>query len=133
MKCLIVEDDPISCRIMEKLLSKHGGNSTTADNGQIAVEKFSQALENKTPYKLVMMDIMMPEVDGLVAVQKIREMERSLGIKEEQQVKIIMTTALSDPRTVMKALYEVQANSYLFKPIDPQKLVVELHALKLIA
>jgi len=59
-------------------------------------------------------------------------METHLNISLAQRVKVIMTTALDDPRTVMKALYESDADSYLIKPIRLQKLVDELRTLKLI-
>jgi len=75
----------------------------------------------------------MPVVDGLESVQTIRQLEKSNGISESDKVKIIMTTALTDPRTVMKALYESDANSYLVKPITLQKLTGELKSLKLIS
>jgi two-component system chemotaxis response regulator CheY len=79
------------------------------------------------------MDIMMPEVNGLQAVLTIREKEAAMKVTAPQRVKVIMTTALDDPRTVIKALYESDANSYLTKPIRLQKLEDELRLLKLIA
>ena len=79
------------------------------------------------------MDIMMPEVDGLQAVIKIRSKEELLNIPQKQRVAIIMTTALTDPRTVMKALYESDANSYLTKTVTARKLEDELRKLGLIA
>jgi two-component system chemotaxis response regulator CheY len=75
---------------------------------------------------------MMPEINGLQSVLSIREIEASMNMPLTRKVKVIMTTALDDPRTVMKALYESDANSYLVKPIRLQKLVDELRKLKLI-
>jgi len=49
------------------------------------------------------------------------------------KVKVVMTTALDDPRTVMKALYESDADSYLVKPIRMQALDPELRAIRLIS
>ena len=79
------------------------------------------------------MDMMVPEVDGLQAVAAIRKLESLMGIPLTQRVKVIMTTALDDPRTIMKALYESDANSYLVKPIRLQQLQAELRALKLVS
>jgi len=132
MKCLIVEDDTISSQVLEVMISRHG-SSDVVGNGREAIDRFQQAHESNSPYDLILMDIMMPEVNGLQAVLTIREKEASMKISSKQRVKILMTTALDDPRTVMKALYESDANSFLIKPITLQKLTDELRILKLIA
>ncbi len=62
---------------------------------------------------------------------KIREIEKELGIKESGEVKVIMTTALDDPKTVVKAFYKGGASSYIVKPISKQKLLYEMHKLGL--
>jgi two-component system, chemotaxis family, chemotaxis protein CheY len=131
VKCLIVEDDRISSQVLEKMVSKYGSYDV-ADDGKKAEDLFRQAHESKKPYDLILMDIMIPEVDGLQAVQDIRKAEALMNIPVKQRVKILMTTALDDPRTIMKALYESDANSYLVKPIRLQRLEEELRSLKLI-
>ena len=130
MKCLIVEDDPVSSQVLEKMISMYG-TFDVADNGQVAVDLFRQGHDNQ--YDLILMDILMPVVNGLQSVQTIRELEASMDIPLTQRVKIIMTTALDDPRTVMKALYESDANSYLIKPIRLEKFENELRMLQLIS
>ena len=132
MKCLIVEDDRISSRVLEKMISSHGIFDTVA-NGRNAVEQFQQAHGSNTPYDLILMDIMMPEVDGLQSVREIRKIEEIMNIHWKRGVKIIMVTTLSDPSTVAKALFESDANSYLVKPVTGQKLGSELRRLKLIS
>ena len=131
MKCLIVEDDKISTQVLEKMMSKHGRSDAVVD-GRQAVELFLKAHESKSPYDLVLMDIMMPEVDGLLSLQKMRETETAMQIPSAERTKVIMTTALSDPLIIMRALYESGADSYLVKPIRLQKLEDELRELKLI-
>ena len=131
MKCLIVEDDPISSQILGRMISRYGTSDVTV-NGKEGIDQFRQAHESNSPYDLILMDIMMPGVNGLQAVQTMREIEATMNISVKQRVKIIMTTALDDPRTVMKALYESDASSYLIKPIKLQRLEGELRTLKLI-
>ena len=131
MKCLIVEDDKISSQVLEKLMSRHGSVDTAVD-GQRAVEMFRRAHEAKSPYDLILMDIMMPEVDGMLSVQTLREKETALQVRPAQRVKIIMTTALNDPLVMMKAIYKAGADAYLVKPIRSLKLEDELRDLKLI-
>jgi len=132
MKSLIVEDDRISSQVLEKMISRHGGYQVVR-NGQQAVDSFRQAQESGAPYDLVLMDIMMPEVNGLQSVAALRQLESSRGVPRAKRVRIVMTTALDDPRTIMKALYESDADSYLVKPIRLQKLEEELRSLQLIA
>ena len=132
MKCLIVEDDTISSQVMGKMIFKHGSFDVAVD-GQKAIALFLQAHESGSPYQLILMDIMMPEVDGLASLLTMRQKEADMKIPWAQKVKVIMTTALDDPRTMMKALFESDASSYLVKPIRLQKLEDELRVLKLIA
>lgn len=131
MKILIAEDDRINGKVLIKMTAKYG-NADLVENGQEAVDRFLQAHADQKPYDLILMDIMMPEIDGLHAVRIIREKEAELKIPQSGRVKIIMTTTLSDPRTVIKALYESDANSYLTKPIGVTELADALQALKLI-
>jgi len=131
MKCLVVDDDRTSSLIAERLVSRHATCDVVV-NGQEALNLFLRAHESKSPYDLILMDIMMPETNGLQAVLSIREKEAFMNIPLSQRVKVIMTSSLDNPLTVIKALYESDANSYLTKPISGQMLANELKKLKLI-
>ena len=132
MKCLIVEDDFASRSILNRFLAEHF-DCDTAVNGEEALQAFKKALEANRPYDLICMDIMMPNMDGLETLRHIRESERLTGIALGDEVKTIMTTSLSDPKTVMNSFYEGGAAAYLVKPITKQRLELELRNLKLIA
>jgi two-component system chemotaxis response regulator CheY len=132
MKCLIVEDDFISRRVMKELLATYF-ESDIAVNGEEAVTAFRLAHESKKPYDLICMDIMMPVVDGNEALRQIRDLERKIGIPPEIEVKVIMTTALDDPKTVIDSFYKSGATSYLVKPISKHKLMRELRSFRLIS
>ena len=131
MKCLIVEDDFISRRIMKELLSPYF-EADIAVNGEEGVASFRLAHELKRPYDLICMDIMMPGVDGSEALKRIRQMEKELDVPPGLEVKVIMTTALDDPKTVIDTFYKGGATSYLVKPISKQRLVRELRTFGLI-
>lgn len=131
MKCLIAEDHLLSRRILKELLSSQF-DCDVAVNGQEAIDSFRLAHESKRPYDVIFLDIMMPEVDGLEALQCIRAMERSMEIPHNLAVKVIMTTALDDPHTVIRSFNECQADAYIVKPLSRHKLVKELRALKLV-
>lgn len=132
MKCLIVENDSISIQVLKGLISRYVIASDIAINGQEGIDLFLQAHESNSPYDLILMDIMMPGINGLQSVLTIREKEALMNVSFMQRVKIIMITVLDDPRTVMKALYESDANTYLVKPIRLQELEDALRKLKLI-
>ena len=114
MKTLIVEDDFTSRLLLQELLKSYGP-SHIAVNGKEAVEAVQVALETGKPYDLICLDIMMPEMDGQEALRLIREQEESRGILSSRGAKIVMTTALDDPRNVMVA-YISLCDANLTKP-----------------
>ena len=128
MKCLIVEDDFISRRILKEMMSQYA-DCDIAVNGQEAIDSFRLAHESKRPYDLILLDIMMPEVDGNEALRQMRELEKKMGMPQPFEVKVIMTTALDDPKTVVNSYYKGGANSYIVKPVSKQKLLYELRQL----
>jgi two-component system chemotaxis response regulator CheY len=131
MKTLIVEDDFISRRILKDILSAHGDCDIAID-GEEAVQAFRMALDDKRPYELVCMDIMMPTMDGQEALKRIREIEKERGITGTREVKVIMTTALDDPRNVVESYYRGGATAYLVKPINKGKLLGEIRGFGLL-
>lgn len=131
MRCLIVEDDFMSRRILKELVSPFG-DCDIAVNGQEAIASFHLAHESKRPYDVIFMDIMMPVIDGMEALKSIRSLERKMVIPPGLAAKVIMTTALDDPRTVIKSYNECEADSFIVKPLSKQKLIKEMRALKLI-
>ena len=131
MRTLIVEDDFIARRILKDILSPYGDCDIAID-GDEAIQAFRLAHEDNKPYDLICMDIMMPEIDGQEALRRIREIEKDTGIRPSGEVKVIMTTALSDPKNVVAAFYKGGATSYIVKPINKQKLLEEVRNLGLI-
>jgi len=128
MKLLVVEDDFGSRRMMQKLLEPYGDVDVVVD-GEEAVEAFKMAWEESAPYEIVFMDIMMPKMDGHEALKRLREIEREMGVKSADEVKVIMTSVLEDPKNVIEAYYGGSATNYLIKPIDREKLEDELERL----
>jgi two-component system chemotaxis response regulator CheY len=130
VKCLIVEDELKSRHIFKELLSSFG-ECDIAVNGQEAIDSFRLAHESKRPYDVIFMNLMMPVVDGLTALREIRSLEKSMEMPPGQRVKAVMMTAPGDPRTVIKAFKEGEANSFLVKPITKKKLDREMVTLML--
>ena len=131
MRILIVEDDPISSRLLQVILSVYG-NLSTVENGEAAVYAFVRAWRKRKPYDLICMDIMMPKMNGIDALKHIRRIEESNGIPRNQRVKVIMLTALDDTASVTEAFFEGGATAYLVKPLDRAKLLKEFENLGLL-
>ena len=131
MRILIVEDEFTSRKLLMALLSDFG-QCDTASDGEKCVVMFREALSSGEPYDLVCMDIMMPNKDGHQALKEIRSIEHESGIKPQNEAKVIMVTALNDPKTVVKAYYKGGAAAYLPKPIEVESLHAILRDLALI-
>lgn len=130
MKTLIVEDEFVSRMLLQELL-KNYGPAHIAVNGREAVQVACKALEAGEPYDLICLDIMMPEMDGQEALRQIRAREESMGIMSSNWAKIVMITALDDPKNVVASYYSL-CDAYLTKPIQKTKLTEELRKLRLI-
>jgi two-component system cell cycle response regulator len=111
MKILIVEDDPISRRLLEAFLGKWGYAVVTTTNGSEAWK----ALQDEEAPSLVISDWMMPDMDGLKLCSKIRKMERA------NYVYFIILTANRTKESVIKGL-EAGADDYVVKPFAQEEL-----------
>ncbi|PKN17418.1 MAG: response regulator [Deltaproteobacteria bacterium HGW-Deltaproteobacteria-6] len=130
MKILIAEDDFTSRLLLQKILSAYG-ECHIAVNGKEAMDAFGRALTEGSPYHLICLDIMMPEMDGMEVLKTIRAMEEENGVNSSTGVKIIMTTALGDPRNVVGA-FKSLCDAYLVKPVNKSKLLDYLRSFGLI-
>jgi two-component system sensor histidine kinase/response regulator len=109
---LLAEDNPVNQKLAVRLLEKRGHHVDVAFNGKQAL----LALE-KTSYDLVLMDVQMPEMDGLEATMLLREKEK---LSEHHQAVVAMTALVmkGDRERCMAA----GMDGYLTKPIRPQEL-----------
>ncbi len=110
---LLVEDNLINQLIAEELLNLHGLSPDIAQNGKEALAKFQQK-----HYDLVLMDIQMPEMDGLEATRHIRAFEKSMGTIP---VPIVAMTAhaLQEDKVLS---FAAGMDGHISKPIDPELL-----------
>ncbi|AHC14853.1 response regulator [Salinispira pacifica] len=125
MRFLIVEDDFGSRRLLQAILKEFGEIETVVD-GEEAIDAFKLAWSEERPYDLILLDIMMPKLDGQQALQLIRSTEKEMGVSAKNEVKVIMTTALEDPANVIRAFNRGGATGYIVKPIQKEVLLDEI-------
>jgi len=130
MKCLIVEDDFSARKLLQTYLYDHA-DCYIAINGPEAVDAVRQALEQGQGYDLICLDIMMPQMDGLETLEAIRHIEGDYRKYGHKPAKVIMTTALSDPKHVIGS-FKMGCESYIVKPIRKDELLREMAKLGLI-
>ncbi|MCR4557993.1 MAG: response regulator [Saccharofermentans sp.] len=119
---LLAEDVLINAEIMKELLRIKGAIIDHAENGRIALEKFAASELNH--YDAILMDIRMPEMDGLEATERIRALDRA----DAAMVPIIAMTANAFDEDVQRSL-QVGMNAHLTKPVDPERLYQTLEEL----
>ena len=130
MKILLAEDDFASRKFMSKILDKYGDADITV-NGLEAVDAFLMALDDDERYDLVILDVMMPMLDGYQVLSTIRKFETERNFKPEERTKVIMTTALNDEKNV-KMAFDLGCTIYSGKPIDQNRFEQALKKLGLI-
>ena len=121
-RVLLAEDVSVNAEIMIMMLSMREIQADLAENGRIAVEKFEEHEEGY--YDAVLMDMRMPEMDGLEATRRIRAMNRP----DAKSVPIIALTANAFDEDVQQSM-QAGLNAHLSKPIEPEALFTTLEEL----
>jgi two-component system, chemotaxis family, chemotaxis protein CheY len=124
IKILIVEDEPTSRKTLNSFLLTLG-EVDIAVNGNKAITAVEKAIENNKPYELIFLDIIMPELDGITTLKKIRRLETQHEVNEHAKSKVIMTSANTDKDVILKAAH-AGCTSYMIKPIDKTRLYNEI-------
>ncbi len=121
-KVLIAEDVEINAEILKKILETRGMEADVAENGKIAVECFMS--QPKGYYSAILMDMRMPEMDGLEATRVIRSSDK----EDAKTIPIIALTANAFDEDVQRSL-QAGLNAHLNKPIQPDVLFETLENL----
>jgi len=115
MHILLAEDNQLNREIAQYILEEAGAVITTAEDGEQAVRLFSES--EIQSYDAILMDIMMPKMDGLEATRQIREMKR----RDAAEIPIIAMTANAFVEDRKKTA-EAGMNAHLTKPLEVEKL-----------
>ena len=115
-KILVVDDDFGTRKLMNRILHRKGFVDQ-AVSGREALGAFMMSQDYSEPYDIILLDVTMPDMDGVEVLKEIRKLEASRG---SQPVPIIMVTGRKD--TMMNS-FGSGCNEYLIKPISPKILL----------
>lgn len=107
-KILVVDDEPPVCNMLKKFLTKKGYKATTALSGKEAIKR----VRKERPH-IVLLDIRMSPMDGIETLQRIKEINKEIGI--------VMITAVKDDKVGKKCL-RLGAYDYITKPLSLEYL-----------
>ncbi len=112
LKVLVVDDYAENVELLQELLTVNGYEIVTAYSGKEALRKVNLDLPD-----LILLDIMMPEMDGYQVCEELRKKE------DTKEIPIIFVTAKTEVKDWTHAIFNVGVNSYITKPINPKKLL----------
>ncbi len=115
-RVLLVEDNPMNQMMMQALFEQLGLDTFLAENGKIGVEKVLEFQSKGSPPDLVLMDMQMPVMDGIEAIQKIR------SYPECHRIPIVPLSAYAFKEQI-KIVRQLGVDDYITKPVDFEKLL----------
>ena len=122
---LVAEDNEINALLMRSLLTRLGHHAVITTNGEEALESWLAAKSAGAPYDLVLMDIQMPQLDGVETTKRIRSREAGQPGRRTPILALTANTLVED----RYACFEAGMDGFLIKPLDREKLAEALAAL----
>jgi DNA-binding NarL/FixJ family response regulator len=113
-RILVVDDEPLNVDYLQQELEAHGFVIETATNGVEALERIAEA-----PPDLVLLDVMMPELDGIAALRILK------GDPETRLIPVVLMTALNAVEDRVRGI-EAGADDFLSKPVDDRELLARI-------
>jgi PAS domain S-box-containing protein len=125
LSILVAEDNEINALLMRSLLTRLGHHAVITTNGEEALESWLAAKSAGAPYDLVLMDIQMPQLDGIETTKRIRAREADQSGRRTP-ILALTANALVEDRY---ACFEAGMDGFLIKPLDREKLAEALAGL----
>jgi PAS domain S-box-containing protein len=122
LSVLVAEDNEINALLTRSLLVRLGHRVVVATNGAMAVESWIAAGSAGAPYDLILMDVQMPELDGVEATKRIRMREAGRCGRRTPVLALTANTLVED----RYACFEAGMDGYLIKPLDRERLAEAL-------
>jgi PAS domain S-box-containing protein len=125
LSVLVAEDNEINALLMRSLLTRLGHHAVITTNGEAALESWLAAKSGGAPYDLVLMDIQMPQLDGIETTKRIRGHEAGQAGRPTPILALTANTLVED----RYACFEAGMDGFLIKPLDRDKLADALAGL----
>jgi CheY-like chemotaxis protein len=122
LSILVAEDNEINALLIRSLLVRLGHRPVVATDGQVALESWLAAETAGTPYDAILMDVQMPELDGIETTRRIRAQEAGRNGKRTPILALTANTLVED----RYACFEAGMDGYLIKPLNRERLVEAL-------
>jgi signal transduction histidine kinase/DNA-binding response OmpR family regulator len=122
LSILVAEDNEINALLIRSLLARLGHRAVITTNGDEALESWLSARSAGTPYDLVLMDIQMPQLNGIEATRRIRSLEAGEPGRRTPILALTANTLVED----RYACFESGMDGFLIKPLDREKLAEAL-------
>jgi PAS domain S-box-containing protein len=125
LSILVAEDNEINALLMRSLLGRLGHHAVISTNGEEALESWLSAKSAGSPYDLVLMDIQMPQLNGIDTTKRIRQLEAGQSGRRTPILALTANTLVED----RYACFEAGMDGFLIKPLDRDKLAEALAGL----
>ena len=125
LSILVAEDNEINALLMRSLLSRLGHHAVITTNGEEALESWLSAKSAGSPYDLVLMDIQMPQLNGIETTKRMRGLEAGQPGRRTPILALTANTLVED----RYACFEAGMDGFLIKPLDREKLAEALAGL----
>ena len=131
MKTLVIDAEEA---IKQSICGVFANNGTCdgATDGQMGLDLLKQAFKLKQPYTLVILDIVLPEVDGHTIIKRIREWELEQGVDPLNESKILVVSRRRDEPTILKA-FRNGATGWISKPVAVEEIIHKLNNLRCVS
>src|ERR1700736_1891307 len=114
-KILIVNDDPVQLRVLETLVPQFGYQAETVESGEAVLARLQAS--NAAPVDLVILDLVMPNLDGMVVLSRLRE--------RGEKRPIIVQTSRASVESAVPAI-RLGAHDFVAKPVGPERLQIAI-------
>ncbi|MEO5353583.1 MAG: response regulator [Magnetococcus sp. XQGC-1] len=127
LKTLIIDDHPASIALLENLLAEHC-TCFSATSGEEGLALFAEAHKSSEPFDVVLLDILMPDLDGIETLKRMRKIELAdrevqLFGKRDGLARIIMQTSSDSPQDFMDSYLKGRCNGFILKPYSKEEIV----------
>jgi PAS domain S-box-containing protein len=122
LSILIAEDNPINALLTRTLLAKLGHHPKVVEDGVAALDAWRVARTERAPYDLVLMDVHMPNLDGMEATRQIRAAEAKAGVPRTRIIALSANAFIEDKDACLAA----GMDGFLVKPLDREQLTAVL-------